>query len=64
MLVSLSQGQSNKVTIHHLIVRDSIDDAVVSALNNKDQTQEALLAALRYRLDKLSQKNFSLNIEN
>ena len=35
------QGQSNKVMIHHLIVRDSIDDAVIDALNNKDQTQEA-----------------------
>ena len=58
------QGQTNRVMIHHLLVRDSIDDAIIDALNNKDQTQEALLTALRYRLDKLSQKNFSLNIEN
>ena len=29
-------GQKNKVMVHHLTVRDSIDDAVIDALNNKD----------------------------
>ena len=32
-------GQKNKVMVHHLTVRDSIDDAVIDALNNKDHNR-------------------------
>jgi SNF2 family DNA or RNA helicase len=55
-------GQKNKVMIHHLTVRDSIDDAVIDALNNKDHNQEALLAALKYRVQKISDRTKSLDL--
>ena len=56
------QGQTSKVMIHHLTVKDSIDDAVIDALSAKDQTQEALLAALKYRVKQIREKNRSLDL--
>ena len=40
------QGQEKPVIVHHLIVRDSIDEQVVKVLEGKISTQEALLASL------------------
>lgn len=57
------QGQTSKVMIHHLTVKDSIDDAVIDALSVKDQTQEALLTALKYRVKKIQEKNRSLDLQ-
>lgn len=41
------QGQKNSVIIHHLVMKQTIDEAVVKALEKKDFTQSALLEYLR-----------------
>lgn len=41
------QGQKNKVTVHHFIVNNSVDEAVMKAINRKDKTQQGLLDALK-----------------
>lgn len=41
------QGQTKPVTIHHLVVPDSVDEQVLAALEGKDLSQKALLAALQ-----------------
>lgn len=40
------QGQKEKVIVHHVVARETIDEAVMLALTNKDRTQKALLGAL------------------
>lgn len=44
------QGQRDRVIIHHLIVKDSADEMVMASLQDKDATQESLLAALKARI--------------
>lgn len=44
------QGQSNTVTIHHIITKDTVDEDVLAALASKDVTQEKLIAAVRAQL--------------
>ena len=44
------QGQSNTVTIHHIITKDTVDEDVLAALASKDVTQEKLIAAVKARL--------------
>jgi SNF2 family DNA or RNA helicase len=46
------QGQQHPVIVHHLIVKGGADEDVIAALQNKDQTQESLLNALRVRLQR------------
>lgn len=41
------QGQTKPVIIHHIVLKDSVDESVIEALNGKDQTQQALLEALK-----------------
>ena len=41
------QGQRNNIVVHQIIARDTIDEAIVSAINNKDKTQQALMNAVR-----------------
>ena len=42
------QGQKSRtVTIQHIVMKDSIDDAVMQALERKDHTQDALIRAVR-----------------
>ena len=55
-------GQEDRVIVHHLMVRDSIDESVLDALEKKDFTQEALLAALKHRVKKRKQRSLDLNI--
>ena len=43
------QGQSRPVIIHHLIAEHTADEQVLDALQKKDTSQAALLAALRER---------------
>ena len=43
------QGQTQPVTIHRILVADSIDGEVVKALSTKDKTQDALITALKAR---------------
>lgn len=44
------QGQSEVVTIHHIICKDTVDEDVMAALSQKDVTQEKLIAAVKARL--------------
>lgn len=44
------QGQADVVTIHHIITKDTVDEDVMAALEEKDVTQEKLIAAVKARL--------------
>lgn len=44
------QGQSEVVTIHHIVTRDTVDEDVLAALSNKEVTQDKLIEAVRARL--------------
>jgi len=44
------QGQTDVVTIHHIITKDTVDEDVMAALEQKDMTQERLISAVRARL--------------
>jgi SNF2 family DNA or RNA helicase len=44
------QGQEKAVIIHHLIAKDTIDKQVMKALKNKDNTQSALIDAVKVNL--------------
>jgi SNF2 family DNA or RNA helicase len=41
------QGQKNTVMVYHLIIKDSLDQAVLAALKKKGRTQKALLDAVK-----------------
>ena len=43
------QGQEKPVIIHHLIAEGTADEEVMAALQHKDTSQAALLAALKER---------------
>lgn len=47
------QGQIYPVIVHRLIVRGGQDEDVIKSLESKDGAQEALLAALKARIDKV-----------
>lgn len=44
------QGQTQTVTIHHIVTKNTVDEDVLSALASKDVTQEKLIAAVKARL--------------
>lgn len=44
------QGQSETVTIHHIITKDTVDENVLAALSSKNVTQEKLIAAVKAQL--------------
>lgn len=46
------QGQRYPVIAHHLVVQGGMDAAVVAALHDKGDTQEALMQALKARIQK------------
>lgn len=46
------QGQTDNVICHHLILEGSMDEDVLNSLNNKDKTQEGLMAAVKFRIEK------------
>ena len=46
------QGQSDVVTIHHIITKDTVDEDVMAALEQKDMTQEKLISAVKARLER------------
>jgi len=41
------QGQKDTVVIHHIIARDTIDEQVMKALKDKNNTQAALIDAVK-----------------
>jgi SNF2 family DNA or RNA helicase len=47
------QGQEEKVIEHMLMVRDSMDEEVAKRLESKSQTQQALIEALKVRIEKV-----------
>lgn len=47
------RGQKESVIIHHLICKDTIDERVLQVLQHKDQTQEALMAAVKARKEEV-----------
>jgi len=47
------QGQEHPVVIHHLIVQGGMDETVLGALKDKSDMQNALLNALRVKINKL-----------
>ena len=50
----LRQGNTHKsVTVHHIVARGTVDEAILRALRRKEKNQGALLAALKeYRKEK------------
>lgn len=45
------QGQKNSVIVHHLVLKDSIDERVLSVLEGKEERQEALMDAVKARME-------------
>lgn len=41
------QGQRERVVVHHIIAKNTVDSAILGAIRSKDRTQQALLGALR-----------------
>ncbi|UJA31367.1 DEAD/DEAH box helicase [Clostridium sporogenes] len=46
------QGQKRTVVIHHIIAKDTVDEKVIQALENKDTSQTALIDAVKARIKK------------
>lgn len=44
------QGQTEVVSIHHIVTKNTVDEDVMAALEAKDVTQEKLIAAVRARI--------------
>ena len=44
------QGQTERVTIHHILTKDTIDESVMKALDAKDCTQRRLIDAVKAQL--------------
>ena len=51
------QGQKQPVIVHHLVAKDTIDEQVISALQNKEVGQEALMAAVKAKIKEYGGKN-------
>lgn len=47
------QGQDHPVVIHHLIVKNGMDETVIEALQNKGDIQNALMDALKVKIRQL-----------
>ncbi len=47
------QGQRRPVIVHHLITQGGVDEDVMAALQSKGDTQEALMAALKARIERV-----------
>lgn len=47
------QGQKNSVIIHHLLVEDSVDEQVLRVLQGKEEGQDALLKAVKARINEV-----------
>ena len=41
------QGQKNHIMVHHIIARNTVDEAIMLAIQRKDKTQQNLLNAVR-----------------
>ena len=45
------QGQTETVIIHHILTEGTMDELVMAALHRKDQTQTALIDAVKAVLE-------------
>jgi SNF2 family DNA or RNA helicase len=41
------QGQKNHIVVHHIMAKDTVDEAIMMAVRRKDKTQQTLLTAVR-----------------
>jgi len=41
------QGQKNHIMVHHMIAKDTVDEAILQAVRKKDKTQQNLLNAVK-----------------
>jgi len=46
------QGQKQRVDVHHLVVKDSVDEKVMKSLQNKSDSQDDLMEAVKARIEK------------
>lgn len=46
------QGQTESVLIHHLIAKDTVDEDVMRALEDKEMNQDKLMKAIKARCEK------------
>ena len=54
------QGQTEKVIIHHLVCKETRDEDVMEALQNKGDVQDALVESLKVRIKKVKEANKKL----
>ena len=45
------QGQTEPVIVHHLVTKGTMDEQVMQSLSHKEESQDALLEAIKYRRD-------------
>lgn len=50
------QGQTESVIVHHLVARGTLDEHVMEVLAGKEQGQDALLDAVKAKIEKYSKK--------
>ena len=47
------QGQKSTVIVHHIVAEDTMDERVMSVLASKDRRQDALMEAVKARLEEM-----------
>lgn len=50
------QGQENRVIVHHLVSKGTMDEDVINALSSKAEGQEALMDAVKARVNKYKEE--------
>lgn len=58
------QGQTEVVTIHNIVTKDTIDEDVLKALEDKNSTQENLIRAVQARLKSANQSQHRKSMTN
>lgn len=53
------QGQTQSVIVHHIITEDSIDERVMNVLEGKEEQQEALMSAVKARLEEYTREGIN-----
>ena len=47
------QGQNNTVVVHHIVTKGTVDEDVMTALNDKDMGQASLMEAVKARMGEI-----------
>ncbi len=45
------QGQNNTVVVHHIVTKGTVDEDVMTALNDKDMGQTSLMEAIKAKME-------------